>query len=73
MDLASIPVAAFQPTAVAAIDGVVQAARAAASAMVGAVKAPATMGLKDQMTLKVRGPIPLYYESLYMVYELKPF
>ena len=22
-------------------------------------------GLKDQMTLKSRGPIPIYYESLY--------
>ncbi|OLP90507.1 hypothetical protein AK812_SmicGene27912 [Symbiodinium microadriaticum] len=50
VDLASIPVAAFQPTAVAAIDGVVQAARAAASAMVGAVKAPATMGLKGSLS-----------------------
>ena len=29
--------------------------------------------LKDQMTLKSRGPIPLYYESLHGIRTLNPF
>ena len=29
--------------------------------------------LKDQMTLKSRGPMPLYYESLYGIRTLNPF
>ena len=28
-------------------------------------KGPYDVFLKDQMTLKSRGPIPIYYESLY--------
>ena len=31
------------------------------------VRFPLPLNLKDEMTLKSRGPIPFYYESLYVV------